>query len=166
MTASNEGPPPASTVPIILLLLLADRFALNDALDNLLNVANFDEDVFGLEIGVDYAAFPVEVIEAQQDLLGDLLDKGHRNASVVPPLDETKEVLSQNLKNHANMGAVGALVFERVEQTHDVFATRVFGFGLDDAVEKLNLVDGRLGIVGGGSHNLEGDVLGVGVVAG
>ena len=47
-----------------------------------------------------------------------------------------------------------------------MLAARVFGLSLDDAVEELDLVYGRLGIVGGGADNLEGDMLAVLVVAG
>lgn len=44
--------------------------------------------------------------------------------------------------------------------------TRMVGVRLDDLVEKLYFVDGGFGIVSGGSDDLEGDVLAVGVVSG
>ncbi len=64
------------------------------------------------------------------------------------------------------MGAVGPLVLKRIEEADDVLAAGVIGLRLNDAVEKLNLVDGGLGVVSGGSNDLEGDVLARVVVAG
>jgi hypothetical protein len=60
---------------------------------------------------------------------------------------------------------MGTLVFEGVEQADDVFSAGMVGFGLDNSVEKLNLVDGGLGVVGSGADDLEGNVLAIGVVA-
>jgi hypothetical protein len=47
------------------------------------------------------------------------------------------------------MGAIGALVLERIEETDDMLAPRVVRLGLDDLVEKLDFVDCSLRIVGG-----------------
>lgn len=163
MAAGDEGSPAATAVSVVLLVA---GLALDDLFDDLLNVANFNQDVFGLEIGVDDAALAVEIVEAEEDLLGDLLDEGHGDAAVVPALDEAEEVLAEDLKDHADVGAVGALVLKGVEEADDMLAAGVVGGGLDDAVEKLNLVDGGLGIMSGGADDLEGDVLSVCVVAG
>lgn len=63
------------------------------------------------------------------------------------------------------MGAVGALVFERVEKADDMSATRVVGVCLDDLVEELDFIDGGFGVMGGGAYDLEGYVFPGGVVS-
>lgn len=166
LATRDQGPssPPAIPVAVVTVLLL--WIFLDVGLDNLLDVANFDKDVFGLQVGVDDAALAVEVVEAEQDLLCDLLDEGHGDAAVVPPLDQTEQVLSEHLKHHADVDAIGALVVEGVEEADDMGAAGVVLVGVDDLLEQLDLVEGGLGVVGGGSHDLEGDVLTRGVVSG
>lgn len=87
LTAGDERPPATAPVPIVLLI---GGLGLHDAFDNLLNVANLDKDILGLEVGVDDAAFAMEVVEAEENLLGDLLHKRHRDAAMVPALDQAK----------------------------------------------------------------------------
>jgi len=108
---------------------------------------------------MDNTAFPVEVVEAQQDLFGDLFDERDGNAPVVPLLDEAQKVLSEHLEDHTHVVAVGTFVGKGVEQTDDVFASGMVFVGLDDAFEKLDLIQRRLGIMGGGSDDFQGDVL-------
>lgn len=163
MTAGDEGP---TTPPSVTVVLLLSSLGLDNALDNLLDVSNLDKNVFWFEVGVDDAAFAMEVVEAQKNLLCDLFDKGHRNAAMIPALDETKQVLSKDLENHTYVGAVGSLVLKRVQKTHDMLATGVIRLGLNNLIEEFDLVDGGLGVVGGGTDDLEGDVLAVGVIAG
>lgn len=114
---------------------------------------------------MDDATFAMEIVESQQDLFGDLLDKIHRNAAVVPPLDQAEQVLAQNLENHANVGSVGALVFERVEKADNVFPAGMVRLGLNNLIEKLDLIDGGFGVVGGRTDDLERDMLAVGIVS-
>lgn len=45
-----------------------------------------------------------------------------------------------------------------------MLAAGMVGISLDDLIEKLNLIDGRLSVVGGRAHHLERDVFAVGVV--
>lgn len=163
LAAGDEGPPATTAVSVIFLFA---GLVLDHLFDNLLDVANLNEDVFGLEVGVDDAALAVQVVEAKQDLFGDLLHQRHGDTAVVPSLNQAEQVLAQYLKDHADVGAVGALVLKRVEEAHDMLAAGMLGLGLDDAVEELDLVDGRLGVVGGGTDDLEGDMLAVLVVAG
>jgi len=158
LAAGDEGPSPSAPVAVVLLVLLLGLL-LDVLLDDLLDVADLDQDVLGLEVGVDDAALAVQVVQAEQHLLGDLLDQRHGDAAVVPALDQAQQVLTQHLEDHADVDAIGALVLERVEQADDVLAAGVVGVGLDDALEQLDLVDGSLGVVGGGAHDLEGDVL-------
>ena len=68
---------------------------------------------------------PMHVVEPEQDLLRDLLDEVHGHALVLMPLDEAEEVLSEDLEDHADVGAVGALVPEVVEEGDDVGAAGV-----------------------------------------
>ena len=165
LAASDEGAPspPAVSAVVVAVLLLGLVFHVR--LDNLLDVANLDEHVLGLEIGVDDAALAVEVVEAEQHLLGDLLDERHGDAAVVPALDEAEQVLAEDLEDHADVDAIGALVVEGVEQADDVFPARVVLVGVDDLFQQLDLVEGRLGVVGGRADDLEGDVLAICVVA-
>jgi len=165
LAACDEGPPSPPAVPVAVIAALLLRVVLDVCLDDLLDVANLDEDVLGLQVGVDNAAFAVEVVEAKEDLLCDLLDQGHGDAAVVPPLDQAQQVLAQHLKDHADVDAVGPLVVEGVEQADDVLAAGMVLVCVDDLLEQLDLVEGRLGVVGGGAHDLEGNVLAVGVVA-
>jgi hypothetical protein len=156
--------PPAVAIAAVAGVLLLGLL-LDVGLDDLLDVANLYQDVLGLQVGVDDAALAVQVVEAQQDLLRDLLDEGHGDAAVVPALDQAEQVLAEDLEDHADVDAIGALVVERVEQADDVGAARVVLLGVDDLFEQLDLVEGRLGVVGGGADNLEGDVLAGGIVA-
>lgn len=120
----------------------------------MLNVADFNQDVLGLKVGVDNAALAVEIVEAEQNLLGDLLDEGHGDTAMVPALDKAQEILTEDLKDHTYVGTVGALVLKRVEEADDVLTAGVIRLGLDDAVEKLNLVYGGLGVMGGRADDL------------
>lgn len=112
LTARDQRSASPSSVAVA---LLVGGLALDHLLDNLLDVANLDEDVLGLEICVDDAAFSVQIVESQEHLFCYLLDQRHRNATVVPFLDETEQILAQYLKDHADVGAIGALVLKRVE---------------------------------------------------
>lgn len=109
LAASNERPTSSAAVAVV---LLVRRLRLDHPLDNLLNVSNLNQDILRLEVRVDDAALPVQVIQAEQNLLGDLLDKRHGDAAMIPPLDEAQQVLAQHLKHHAHVGSVGAFVFE------------------------------------------------------
>ena len=163
MTASDESPPTSPSVAVVLFL---GGFRLDNALNNLFDISNFDENVFWLKVGVDDTAFAMKVVEAEEYLFCDLFDQGHRNTAMVPALDETKQVLSKHLENHTYVGAVRSLVLKRVQKTDNMLATRMIRLGLNDLVEKLDLVDGGLGVVGGRSDDLEGDMFSVGVISG
>ena len=166
LTSRDEGPPSPPAVPHAVFTVLLLWFILYVCLYDLFDVANLDENILGLQIGVDDAALAVEVVEAEQHLLCDLLDERHGDAPVVPSLDQAQQVLAEDLEDHADVDAVGALVVERVEQADDVLAAGVGLLGVDDLLQQLDLVEGGLGVVGGGAHDLEGDVLAIGVVAG
>lgn len=62
----------------------------NDRFD----ISDLDQDILGFEIGMNNAAFAMEVVKAKQDLLCYLFDEVHGYASVVPSLDEAKQVFS------------------------------------------------------------------------
>ena len=50
-----------------------------------------------------HPATPVDVIQTQQDLLGNLLDDMWWDAAVLIPLDEAEQVLPEHLKDHADV---------------------------------------------------------------
>ena len=84
---------------------------------------------------------------------------------MVPALDQAQKVLTQDLKDHADVHAVGTFVVERVEQADDMFPAGVVHVGLNDLVEQFDLVQSSFGVVGGRAHDLESDVLACVVVA-
>lgn len=59
LTAGDESPPPS---PAIAVVLLVARVVLDNLFDNLLDIADLDKDVLGLQVGMDDATLPVEVI--------------------------------------------------------------------------------------------------------
>lgn len=65
---------------------------------------------------MDDTTTPVHIIEAQQNLLRNLLADIHGYALVLMTLDQTKEVFPKHFKNHANMGAVWSFVPEMVKE--------------------------------------------------
>lgn len=111
LTASNESASPSSPISVIFLVLFR-LFLLDMGLDNLLHIANIDQYILGLQIRVDDSALPVQIIQTEQYLLGDLLDQRQRDTAVVPALDQTKQVLTQHLEHHAYVHSVRSLVFE------------------------------------------------------
>ena len=62
----------------------------------------------------------IEEIKAHEDLPGDFLDKIKRKSLVVIPLQHFKQINSQDLKDHAEVVAVGTFVEEGVEEVEDV----------------------------------------------
>lgn len=71
------------------------------------------------------AATSVHVVEPEKDLLCDLFAKVHGDTLVLMPFDETEQVLTEHLKHHAYMRAVGPLVPKMVEEGDDVGAPGV-----------------------------------------
>ena len=74
------------------------------------------------------------------------------------PFDEAEEVLAQNLEDHTDMDTIWTLVLEMVEERDDVRTAGVGLVGRDEALEKLDFVEGSLGVSGGGFDDLESDV--------
>ena len=66
--------------------------------------------------GMNYTTAPVHIIKTQQNLLCNLLTDVHGNTLVLMPFDQAKEVLSENFKDHANVGTIWAFVSEMVEE--------------------------------------------------
>lgn len=66
--------------------------------------------------GMDDTTTPMHIVESQQNLLRDLLADVHGHSLVLMPLDQTQQVFSKHLEDHANVGAVRALVPEVVEK--------------------------------------------------
>jgi hypothetical protein len=126
--------------------------------NHILDIIDADEDVFRLEVGVDNAAAPVHVVQAEEDLLADLAHEPNRDALGLVPLDEAEEILSQDLEDHANMDTIWTLVLEVVEERDDVRAPGVGLVGRDEALEELDFVERGLGVAGSGLDDLESDV--------
>lgn len=84
LATGDEGSATSAAVSVILFIVW---FVLDHLFNNLLDIADFNEDVFGLKIGVNDAAFTVQVIEAEKHLLGDLLYEWHGDTTMVPSLD-------------------------------------------------------------------------------
>ena len=74
---------------------------------------------------VNDAATAVHVVEAHKDLLCDLLDEVHGHALVLVALDESEQVLAEDLKHHADVRAVGSLDKKLVQEYRDRVFTRV-----------------------------------------
>ena len=126
--------------------------------------------------GVDDAATAVHVVESEEDLLRDLLDKVHGHALVLVSLDESEQVLAQDLEDHADVGAVRPLVSEVVEERNDVRFARMClrgregrvrvlegrlgrgRGGCDESLEQLDLVECSLSVSWSGFDDLESDM--------
>lgn len=113
LTASNQSSSPPATIAIVLLILLR-LLLFNVCLNDLLNIADLDEDIFGFEIRMDDTTFTMKVIQTQQNLLGDLLHQNHGDSPMIPALDQTQQILPQDLKDHADVDPVGTFVFEGI----------------------------------------------------
>lgn len=163
MTAGDQSSSPSSAVTVVLFVV---RFVLDDLLHNLLHISNLNQDIFGLQISVNDATLPVQIVQAKQDLLGNLLDQRHGNTTMVPSLNQAKQVFSQYFKDHANVCAVRALVLERIEEANDMLSARMIGFRSYDAIEELDLIDGGLGVMSGRADNFQRHMLTAVVVPG
>lgn len=65
----------------------------------------------------------VHVVEAEENLVGYLLDNVHRHPLGLVALDETEEVFAQNFEHHAHVGPVLAVMPKVVEERDDMTAT-------------------------------------------
>ncbi len=157
LTPRDHRPPPSPSVPIVL-FVIRFGFFLDHRFDDLFHIPDFDQHIFGLQIGVDDATFAVQVIQPEQHLFGDLLHEGHGYPSMFPSLDEAQQVLPQDLKHHADVHAVGTLVLERIEQADHMFLARMIRIRLDDLVQQLDLINGGLGVVSGRPDHLQRDM--------
>ena len=92
LAACDQGPPSSATIAIVFLVVRC-RLAFNESLDYLFHITNLDQHILGLQVCVYDAAVPMKVVQAQQDLLCDLLNEWHGDASVIPSLDQTQQVL-------------------------------------------------------------------------
>lgn len=157
LTARDQGSPPSTSVAIVL-FIIRFWFFLDKRFHDMFDVANFDQNIFGFEIGMDDATFTMQVIQPQQDLFGDLLHQGHGYSSMIPSLDEPQQILPQDLKNHADMHPVRTFVLERIQKAHDMFLARVVRIRLDDLIQQLDLINGRLRIVRSRPDHLQRDM--------
>lgn len=104
------------------------------------------------------ATLPVQVVQAEQDLLRDLLHQRRRNAPMIPFLDQAQQVFAQDLEHHAYVCSIGPFVFERIEEADDVLSAGVVGLCGHDPLQQFDLVDGGLGVVRGRTDDFERDM--------
>jgi hypothetical protein len=78
---------------------------------------------------------------------------------VVTPYDEFKQVVPQHFKDHAHVGPVDAADFEIVQELDTPLSEGVRAVALADTLEQLDLVQGRLCVVGRTLHHLQGHKL-------
>lgn len=162
LAAGNQCP---TSPPAVAIVLFVGWLTLNNLLDNLFDVANLDQDVFGLQIGVNDATFPMQVVQAQQNLFGDLLDESHRNPPMIPFLDQAQQVFAQDLENHTDVCPVGPFMFEGVEEANDMFSAGVVRLCGNNLLQEFDLVDSGLGVVRSGTNNFERDMFSRCVIA-
>jgi hypothetical protein len=98
----------------------------------------------------------MEILESQKDLFRHRLDKCSGNALLLVPLNQSKQIFTQGLKNDADVGRFRCLMLERVQKRYDVSPTRMIWRGSRNFGEKLDLVAGSLGISTGRLDDLEG----------
>lgn len=77
---------------------------------------------------------------------------------MIPSLDETEQILPQDLKNHTDMYPVWTFVLERIQQTDHMFLAWMIRIRLNDLVQQFDLIDGRLRIVRGRADHLQRDM--------
>lgn len=95
---------------LVLLVGLSNDAMVDDVLQLL--VAEGNDGILRLEIGVNDFANTMQVVEANQNLSGHSPYQGKRNAFVVIPLHDFEEVDAQNLKDHDEVVSVGSVVHE------------------------------------------------------
>lgn len=171
LTAGNQSASSSATVPVPLIGPGASGAVLvlpvvNVGFDNLLDVSDLDQHVLRFQVGVDNLALPVHVVKTQKNLLGDLLYQSHGDTTVLIPLNQSKQVLSENLENHADVSSVGSFMFEGVEELDDVGLSGVVGVRRNNSLKKLNLVESSFCVVRSTSYDFEGNVTTALVVSG
>lgn len=94
-------------------------------------------------------------MQTEQDLLGDYFDEGYRYTGSFMPLDNSKKVLAQRLKDKTYMDIVRSTMLKGIKEGDDMISTWMGGICVHDFAEKLNLVAGGLGIATCGFDDLE-----------
>mmetsp|Transcript_85519 Transcript_85519/g.104940 ORF Transcript_85519/g.104940 Transcript_85519/m.104940 type:complete len:258 (-) Transcript_85519:288-1061(-) len=74
------------------------------------------QNVLGLQVRVDDAANSMQVIQANQGVRCHLADDLQRNAFEIVPLDESKDIWTHGLKDHAYVLPIDTKVFKVVDQ--------------------------------------------------
>jgi hypothetical protein len=69
---------------------------------------------------MDNTTTPMHVVQAKEDLLCNLLNEVHGDALVLMSLDQAEQILAQDLKNHADVGAIGSFVSEVIQELNDM----------------------------------------------
>lgn len=101
----------------------------------------------------------MQIVQPEQDLFRDLLDDMCRDSSMLVPLDQPQQVLSQHLEHHANVRPVGSDVPKVIKQLHGVSSSRVVRVGRDELLEELYLVQCGFGVMTIRFDDFERDML-------
>ena len=72
----------------------------------------------------------MHVIQPQQDLFRELLDGMHRDTLFLMSLHQTEEILTEELKDHADVGAIRAFMFKVIEECEG-------GFGVSGGLDNF-----------------------------
>ena len=104
-------------------------------------------------------ALRMQIVQPEQDLFRDLLDDMCRNSSMLVPLDQPQQVLSQHLEHHAYVRPVGSDVPKVIEQLHGVSSSRMVRVGRNELLEELDLIQCGFGVMTIRFDNFERDVL-------
>ena len=111
LAAGDQRSPSPSSIAIVF-FIVEFGLVLDKSFDNVFDIPDFDQDIFRFQVGVDDATLAVEIVQAEQDLLGDLLDQRHGDAPMVPALDQAQQVFPEHFEDHADMQPVRPLVLE------------------------------------------------------
>ena len=147
-------------------------------------VAEANDHILWLKVGVDDLAHPMNVVQTNQTLAGKPPDQRQRHSFVVVPLDDFQKVDAQDLENHNEVFSVWAVVDEGIQKlsamgrlrdhtelsqpAHEMAVVLVVIFNgllpfigppvLSDLVKDIHFIVGCLDVVLGTLLNFESDV--------
>ena len=101
----------------------------------------------------------MQVLEAKQDLFRNDLDQGDRDAGLVIPFNEGKEIFTERLKHETDMDILGCAVVERIEKRNDVVVAWMRRVGFLHSAEEFDLVSGGFCVSACGLDHFQSRVL-------
>merc|ERR1711963_771390 len=103
--------------------------------------------ILGFDVSMDDFTLGVQIMKAFKNLLHNKLDIVQRDALVIATNDELEEIMTQDLKNHANVSSVDTADLEIVQKLDAPFA---------HTFEQTYFVESRLSVMCGTFYHLEG----------